>query len=309
MDEKEKHLIYQNKVGAGGMHTEIKKKNVSKNNVVEDSSQERRAKLLSLAESVLTDLENQSEFDNLMQKFEVTQKEVLTSFLDYNLDINLPQGNDIYNSLPNRIVLHVHNLLKDSWHIGRQKIVLDFLKNIKVDSIVDIGFGIPSQYIRDHILTQKKIKLTLCDCYEAAFTFAESLLTLWNPTWRDVVSFKNSNMDNREFVGSFDAYLFLDSIEHTKEPTRYLKKYIRLSPSEAYFIISLPIGPLFARHYMAWESDHDAENWLNDCGLEILGREDIYVNPHVDLFAEQLGYNYHNIITLCRKQKQHGKIS
>lgn len=72
--------------------------------------------------------------------------------------------------------------------------------------------------------------------------------------------------------------------------------------SQAKFLLSLPIGPLFLRHHIAWLTDKEAEDWLDAHGLKIILKRNVYVKPEVDLFAEQLGSDYHDMYVLCEKK-------
>ena len=45
----------------------------------------------------------------------------------------------------------------------------------------------------------------------------------------------------------------------------------------------------------------EAKEWLNKCGLNIKESKKVYVNPKVDLFAEQMNKGFHNLMVVCRK--------
>jgi hypothetical protein len=81
-----------------------------------------------------------------------------------------------------------------------------------------------------------------------------------------------------------------------------LTTQVQSSPQSALFLISLPIGPIIPRHYYAWVTDQEAADWLSSCGLEIMEHHAVYVQPAVDLFAEQLGANYHDFYARWRKK-------
>lgn len=108
-------------------------------------------------------------------------------------------------------------------------------------------------------------------------------------------------MQDVNAIGDYDTYLFQDSIEHVPDPTNCLKDYVKVSPQHANFILSLPIGPLIPAHFIEWQNDEEALQWLEDCGLKVQQYEKIWVNPAVDLFAEPLGSDHHNLIVLCAK--------
>lgn len=262
--------------------------------------QTKARKLIAYLFSVLHNPFYKKQLYSLMAKFNLTETDVINSYLDYNLDI-YQSDNSIYDSVVNRMVLHIHNLILDSWHQDRQEVITNYIQNIQPQTVVDIGFGVPSRYLKEIILNQKNIKATLCDLFDSAFNFASALLEQWDTKWQDIISFKKVDMNNAWEIGNFDVYLFQDSIEHVKEPTKCLTEYIKYSPANAKFILSLPIGPLFPRHYIAWLNDQDAYDWLKKCGLTIIETQSVWVNLKVDLFAEQLGEDYHNLIVLCSK--------
>ncbi|MCK4609096.1 MAG: hypothetical protein KAT71_06420 [Gammaproteobacteria bacterium] len=250
---------------------------------------------------------HQTKIDNFVsqiaKRLAVTQQDIINEFLDYNLNVHADKGNAVYEPLVNRFVLHIHNLLDGSWHIDRQAVVSEMVQSAHPATMADIGFGVPSQYTKQLVLGKKNIKLTFFDLYDSAFIFAENLLTLWDENWRQHISLQKTDMNTKEYIGDFDLYLLQDAIEHTTDPKGYLSMLINKSRPQAKFIISLPIGPIFPRHYMAWKSDAEAEEWLKKCGLKIEQQQNVYVNPDIDLFAKQLSPDYHDLYALCSKQK------
>jgi hypothetical protein len=258
-------------------------------------------KLIKLANSVLDSAQYKTHFEQLLNKLQLTRQVVIKGFLDYNLDIFSPEGNEIYLSPENRVVLHLHNLIEGSWHIERQQVIWDFLQKTSAKRIADIGFGVPSLYVKNILSEDNAMSIALCDHYPTAFEFAKTLISLWSDNWVNKISFIKTDMDALDFIGPFDLYIFQDSIEHTLEPTAYLKKYVDLSPANSFFLISLPLGPIIPRHYIAWETNEEAQAWLNDCGLQVIFQRNVYVNLAVDLFAEELGDNFNDYYVLCRK--------
>ncbi len=264
---------------------------------------EKAKKLTELFYNVITNPKNKGEFDNFFKILNLEEKEVLINFLDYNLDIFDSKGNEVYKSIENRLVLHIHNLLKDSWHILRQKSIIKILDKVRPRNIVDIGFGVPSAYVKEIILKQIfPINLTLGDYYDSAFKFAEVLLNIWNKNWKNYILFKKTNMNKEEYIGDYDLYIFQDSIEHALRPTIYLQKYIKSVRKKASFLFSLPIGPIFPRHNIAWSNNNEAISWLEEAGLCINHLEEIFINPEVDLFADRLGTSFHNLVILAQKK-------
>ncbi len=263
---------------------------------------EKREKLIRLANSVLFDFKYKKHFEDLMQALNFNYDKVIDGFLEYNLDsiFELP-GNEIYSSIGNRFTLYIHNLLQGSWHIERQQTICQFMEGLHLHYIADIGFGVPSLYIKNILNNNIPIKIKLCDLYPSAFLFSSALLRLWDKDWDRKISYIQTDMDQQDYVGFFDLYIFQDSIEHTINPTAYLKKYVNESPPHSFFLLSLPIGPIIPGHYMAWNSNEEAELWLKFCGLKIVSQKDVYPNLDVDLFANDLGSEFHNYMVLCSK--------
>lgn len=230
-------------------------------------------------------------------------QDIANEFFRYNLDVQSLEGNEVYESIANRFVLYIHNLINGSWHIERQKVTNELISMTNPCHMVDIGFGVPSKYIYDLVIRKNKFNVTLIDKYDSAFVFAKHLLNHWDASWETKIFFSKRDMDCNEYIGDYDLYLFQDAIEHTQDPTSYLKKHVNLSPKDAKFIISLPIGPIFPRHYMAWATQEVGEKWLETCGLKIEAQRKVFVNPKVDLFADQIDSDYHDLYALCTKVK------
>lgn len=257
-------------------------------------------KLRDFANSVFDYHQYKEELEFLLTSLNLTKEEVIQSYVDYDMDI-FEYDNEIYESLPMRFVLHLHNLLKGSWHQDRQNSVLAMVEFAKPKSIVDMGFGVPMKYLREYVLKQKA-KTLLVDIYESAFQFSESLLDYLEPEWKNFISFKKLDMNSHEFIGDFDCYIFQDSIEHVKSSTEYLTKMVKLSPKNAKFILSLPVGPWVPVHTISWNTPEDVKKWLDECGLKISKMSEVHVNKEVDLFAEQFEKDFYNLIVLCNKK-------
>jgi hypothetical protein len=262
----------------------------------------KKEQLLSFLDFIFSHPKYQKQLTEILFDLSLTKQDIIQAFLYYNLEVNSKDGNEIYRPLSNRVVLHIHNLIDNSWHIERQQTVIDLIKIANPMTIVDIGFGVPGKYVQKLMFDRKETKITFCDIYDSAFRFAEKLLPYWNKNWRKQITFKKTDMDIKEYIGDFDLYLIQDAIEHTVDPTTYLAKHVKLSPGHSKFIISLPIGPIFPRHYMAWHSDKQAREWIENCGLLIKQQKAVFVNPVVDLFADQIAPDYHDLYTLCVKR-------
>lgn len=260
---------------------------------------EKEAKLRAFATSVMDNPKYKEEIDHLLKVLGLTREQALQSYVNYDMDI-YSYENDIYESLPMRMTLHLHYLLAGSWHQDRQKVVLEMVRKANPSSIVDMGFGTPTQYIREFVLPNKK-KLLLTDLYTSAFKFSEALFNYLSEDWKSFVSFKQLDMNKHIYPGDLDLYIFQDSIEHVKDSTMYLHKMVENSPNSSQFIFSLPIGPLFPLHTISWDTEEDAVNWLEKSGLKIVEKKKVFVNPKVDLFADQFKEEFYNLIVLCKK--------
>jgi len=259
----------------------------------------KREALIGIVESVLDHPRHRSGILRLMLKLGIGIEQLIQGFIEYNLDV-FSHGNEIYDSVVNRLVLHIHNLVANSWHQDRQRIAFDFIKKAKPSTIADIGFGEPSLYMRE-LLKSKKTQISLFDYSDTAFSFARVLFDCWDENWTQAVSFSKMDMETGEYVGDYDLYIFQDSIEHITQPEAYLKKYVKLAPSHSHFLLSIPVGPLIPCHYMAWSSVEEVDEWVASCGLNIIAKEIVWTQPGVDIFAETLSYEMHGVYLLCEK--------
>lgn len=257
-------------------------------------------KLREFAKSVLNYPEHKQELQHVFSELNLSEEDIIQVYVNYDIDI-FAYENEIYESLPMRAVLYLHYLLKGSWHQDRQNAILEMIENVKPKSIVDMGFGAPTKYIKEYGL-KNKTKLVLVDMYESAFKFAQVLLDYWDSSWKDFISFKQLDMNTHEFVGAFDCYIFQDSIEHVQNSTQYLTKTVQMSPDDANFVLSLPLGPKVPVHTISWNTDKEAIEWLDKCGLKVNNSKKVYINPKVDLFAEQLDEELYNLIVECTKK-------
>ncbi len=257
-------------------------------------------RLKEFALSIFNNKEHKKDLEELLLRLNLNQEDIVKSYIDYDLDI-FSFSNEIYDAPSIRMVMHIHNLLEGSWHIERQNIIYNFIKETKPSSIMDVGFGIPSLYIRKFI-NDENLKITLNDLSDSAQAFASKLLDQWGSNWNKHINFIIEDMAITSFrPPKNDIYLFQDSIEHVNDPTTCLSNFVKNSHPEAKFLLSLPIGPIIPAHHMAWDSDIEIRDWLKYCGLKIISEKKIKVNPEVDLFAEQVNFNFVNLIVLCEK--------
>ena len=261
---------------------------------------EKEQKLRDFAKSSLDNPKYKNKIKKILSKLKLSEDEVVQAYADYDMDI-FAYKNEIYKSIALRVALYLHYTLKGSWHQERQEVILNFIKRVKPKSVIDIGFGAPTKYIEEYVI-KNKVNLTLIDLYESAFRFTEIFLGLISKNWKKFISFKKFDMNKNEFVGDYDCYIFQDSIEHAKNPSKFLKKTVQMSSNKSSFIISLPIGPKIPSHNISWKTEKEAINWLKIYGLKVGYRKKVYINPSVDLFAEQLKDEFYNLVVLCSKK-------
>ncbi|MBI2667359.1 hypothetical protein HYX17_01155 [Candidatus Woesearchaeota archaeon] len=255
-------------------------------------------KLRKFAKSVIDNPKYKKEIKYILSKLNLKEEEVIQAYVNYNLDV-YSYGNEIYESLALRVTLYVHYLLKGSFHQERQQIMLDMIEEINPKTIVDVGFGAPTKYVK-YLLKNKKSKLTLVDMYDSALKFSEVLLDYLDPSWKEIVSLKKFNMNSRKYIGNFDVYIFQDSIEHVNHATKYMSMTVKNAPKDSYFLISLPIMADIRGHTISWKTFKEAKEWLNKCGLKINSSKNVDINSKIDLFAEQLD-KFHNLMVSCSK--------
>lgn len=253
----------------------------------------------SLKKAALLCLDNDNNRE-LLFKLGLSETEITQAYVDYDYDI-FAFDNTIYSSLSIRMVMHLHNSLPRSWHIARQNTIYKFIQHEQPSSVMDIGFGIPSLYVRNTLQTSP-INITLSDFSESSMEFASNLLEMWNKDWHKHVTLSVEDMTVTALHPPYhDIYLFQDSLEHVPDPVTCLKNFVQNTHPEAKFIFSLPIGPKIPVHSISWDTEQEILDWLTGFGLHIEYEKLVQVNPAVDLFAEQVDYSFINVITLCTK--------
>lgn len=236
----------------------------------------------------------------LQKSLNLSKDTIIETYVDYDLDIS-QNNNEMYRSLAMRYVLHMHNLLEGSWHIERQATVHSFVQRVRPRNMVDMGFGVPSQYVKE-ILKEGKTHICLCDIDDSAFKFADALLRIWeSEDYKSQISFEEMDMNTGKIIPDKDLYLFQSSIEHVKECTNYLNTHVKKVKKGAYFIFSLPIGEITPEHYMEWKTFKEAREWVTEAGLEIQDCKRVRVNPQIDLFADFHDFQYEDYFLLCKK--------
>jgi 2-polyprenyl-3-methyl-5-hydroxy-6-metoxy-1,4-benzoquinol methylase len=170
--------------------------------------------------------------------------------------------------------------------------------------IIDVGYGTPAPYLLEYMSENKEMTVTLADQDPSANEFAKEIIESKNPEFLNRIKFKVYDMDAQEYPEDAEIYLYLDSIEHTKNPTEYFHKITAQMPKGGYFILSMPVCSMKGLenfHYDEWLTDEESRQWIQDGGLEIVAEDVVYPNMKVDFFAELVEGGYHNHLVLAKK--------
>ncbi len=261
--------------------------------------------LIKLIDTTLEDKDVGPELHKLMDIFKISKEELTKEILAYTLGKGVDEyENKHYQNLATRLTLHFHNLVKETYHRKRQKIIIDFLRQINPKHIIDIGYGTPAPYLFEYMPENKEMTVTLADQDQTAEKFAREIIKNKNPEFLHRTKFKIYNMDTQEYPEDADVYLYLDSIEHTKKPTEYFHKIINQARKGSHFVLSIPICSMKGLenfHYAEWLTDEESRQWVKEGNLEIITEDVVYPNPKVDFFAELVEGGYHNYLVLARK--------
>lgn len=252
------------------------------------------------ARQFLDEHERDSEFRYLKKTLDVTDTEIVAIFVFYDVCIG-EYANEVYDNLPIRFVQYIHSRSTGSWHVKKAELMSQFINSAQHKSVVDIGYGIPSKYVRDILHDGRNVHVTLGDKYASAKVFSEVLLSYLDNDWRQKVSLLQIDLDDCINVGPQDAYVLLDSIEHATDPTGVFNKLVSEAPSEARFYLSLPIGKKVPVHNIEWLSEQEALDWVREAGCLIEGVRVIRPNPTVDLFVGAIEGDLFNVIIEAKK--------
>lgn len=211
--------------------------------------------------------------------------------------------NSIYNetatSLANYHCMHVNG----SYHRVRHMTTFEWLKRINPKSITDCGYSAPTDYMLDEqFVTERKINLVEGSSVGEKVT--RVILDINHIPTQDI-SFEVKNMNDFEYLGDSDAYVFLDSIEHASDPDKYLRTQVTNAKYGSYFILSIPIGKIDSFknfHFKEWKTDDEAKDWVEENGLEIVDTNLAIPNPEVDIFTRPIIGGFHNLLLLCKKE-------
>lgn len=261
--------------------------------------------LINLVDTTLEDKDIGSDLHKLMEAFKISKDELTKEVLAYTLGKGVDEyENKHYQNLAARLTLYFHNVVKGTYHRQRQEIILNFLKKIKPKHMIDVGYGTPAPYLLEYMSENRDMTVTLADQDPGANEFAKEIIKNKNPELLTRVKFKVYDMDKQEYPEDADVYLYLDSIEHTKNPTEYFHKVTTRIPEGSYFILSMPVCSMKGLenfHYDEWLTDEESRNWIKNGGLDIIDEEVVYPNMKVDFFAELVEGGYHNHLVLARK--------
>lgn len=263
-------------------------------------------KLIGLVDKTLANPTIGPKLQVLLQATKLEVVDLKQGVLSYTL--SKPEfdfGNDHYKSLLSRLTLHFHNIVEGSYHHDRHQMVLSFMEEVIPKKIMDIGYGVPSSYHLSYLAKHPEATAELLDMYPSAEEFAKILIQNEAPEVLPRINFRTYDMDSGEFPGKADAYLFLDSIEHTKKPSEYLAMILTRSNPEAHFIFSLPVSKKSPNsfHNAEWLTDYEARKWLENAGLAVIRDGIVHTNPTVDFFAELKVGGFHNYIALTKKNQ------
>lgn len=255
--------------------------------------------------SALADPKIEPRIMKLASLTRVSLNDLRKSFLAYTLD----QGggkidNDFYRNKASRLTLYLCNFLEGSFQIERDRLTYSFLEQASPKNLCDVGYGVPAPYHFSYLENNSSVKMSLLDQDPTAEDFARAAIQNEDPKLLSRVDFKTYDMDSGIYPGDADLYIFLDSIEHTKQPAKYLNMMAHKSLPGSNYIFSLPICSLdnFTDfHYAEWLTDNDARKWIENSGLKIVNEGVVCPNPKVDFFAELIEGGFHNYLVLAKK--------
>lgn len=211
--------------------------------------------------------------------------------------------NEVYAQEVTSIVTFFYGQLTGSYHRARHGVTHKWLQDIDPQSIIDVGYSSPQDYLLDDGFVVNR-SINLVESSDVAEKVSRIILDL-EQIPADNITFKNENMNDMRYVGDADAYVFLDSIEHMTDPTKYLHIQVGNAKDDSHFIFSVPIGKIASFrnvHFGEWLTDADARKWLEDSGLVVLDEKSAIPNPQVDNFAKSIIGGFHNELFLCKKQ-------
>lgn len=231
----------------------------------------------------------------------------LDGFLKYDTNVGT-YGNKIYEDVAVKAGMYFKYFIKESYQSERQEILSNMIRSCAgIKTIVDVGFAVPAKYVLENLNKRKEVHMTLLDKFSSSITFSEALLSCVDQNWKKQISINTFDMDEGISPGSFDLYIFMDALEHTKDPSSYLKTVIDSAPPNAYFIFSLPVEQIEVAggsegdpmHFIQFNSDEEIRVWLKGHNLKII--EDKITRPKAgDVWLPVEG-TFYNLIIKAQK--------
>ena len=239
--------------------------------------------------------ENRSMFSKIFTKYNVDIRKLWEEFKSYNLGLGgeIAGGNKFYGEVYTPIVLMIHGFAKESYHEMRELHAEELISLSGGSNIVEVGYGFPSPHIFKTLKNGKCSSYTLLDFDKNINTFSRDTILDFSDVEPRNVTAKDYNMDDMQYPGDYDTYVYLDSMEHTQNPTEYLKMLVSKMKSGSKLVMSIPVtdlenSPLKAFYFHEWKTILDSQEWLKSSGLSILEERVVITNPEVDMFAKFL---------------------
>ena len=269
---------------------------------MEDQNGNTKAKrLLELLQIALSNPPLSTEIPQLEELLGVKHDDIIREYIYYDNDI-YQYNNEIYETMEIRFVLYIHINRVNSFHVDRQNALSEMMQLYGGKNIIDIGFGVPGQYVRQKDTVAPEAQITLADKYLPAITFTEKLMTLkdWNPRG---VSLIQADLDTLKLdLSHFDTVILFDALEHANNADVSLQYIINHTPPDSKFLVSLPICSLVPVHSIEWNSAGEIKQWLTSRGLEMIQDQTIVPNPETDMFIESLSGDFANYLGVYQKQ-------
>ncbi len=207
----------------------------------------------------------------------------LEGFIKYDSNVGA-YGNQIYDELVVKAGMYAKFFVQESYQYERQLILKDMMCSCPgIRSIVDVGFAVPGFYVKELLEERNEVQLTLLDKFSSSLTFAEAVFASRGWDWRDRVKLGIFDMDKGFPPGLFDVYVFFDSLEHTQDPTSFLKTLVTSAPERSTFLFSLPVerqnvsgrGTSNPMHFIEFKTEEEIRRWVKQSGLTIVEERSI----------------------------------
>ncbi|MDP1694098.1 MAG: hypothetical protein Q8L34_01005, partial [Candidatus Woesearchaeota archaeon] len=107
-----------------------------------------REKLIALVNKTLKDKEVGSKIIRMLNSYKLSVEDLKREVLSYTIDkAESGYDNKRYQKVIARQALFFHNLVSGTYHRKRHDLTLQFLKYIKAETLIDIGYGVPGPYL------------------------------------------------------------------------------------------------------------------------------------------------------------------